>query len=335
MTPFSDSDRLYEWAALSHRGRVRSRNEDAWLCEGKRRRFAVIDGMGGHQGGNVAAAIAREALSEPGDLDLAFVDANARIVAAGEASSALTAMGCVATAVEVDGHTLKIVHVGDTRALLAVEAGCMLLTQDHTVAAQEGSTGIASGTGKALTRDLGGQLWPGPEWIDRLEVELAEGDLLLLCSDGLTDEVDSATLFERLGEARESSPELAGLAQDLIRMALERGGRDNVTVVLLRRRIEGSGSTRGGCGLLICLCCVATLAGGWCVFTADGPSGSGEGGASSMARASICPRCLQPRRMAVNPTGRAGEYAHTGGEQSVGVGRVNGEVSSDERGRAP
>ncbi len=227
-------------AARSDRG-PRERNEDTYVCRPDLGLFAAIDGMGGQRAGAEAAALAREALLGERDLLHAFLDANERIHRASEKKHLSKGMGCVASAVRVSGRKARVAHVGDTRVYLAGEAGCEQLTRDHTVAAHaQEQLGIPDretrqlGGQNQVTRDLGGQKRTGAEWIDSCEVSLEEGDLLVLCSDGVHGVLESAGFFARLREARRHGTPPDALAEELVEMALAAGTRDNATAVVVR-----------------------------------------------------------------------------------------------------
>jgi serine/threonine protein phosphatase PrpC len=229
-------------AARTHRGTVREHNEDAFVCRPDLGRFAVIDGMGGENAGEKAAALARQAVLDENDPVRALSAANERIHGTAQAEPALKGMGCVASALRVDGGAANIGHVGDTRVYLTSKAGCEQLTRDHTVAAhRQEEEGIDErrardiGGRNQVTRDIGGQPRPGDDWIDRIRVDLEEDDLLLLCSDGLHGVMRNGELFARLREARRDRTAPETLVDALIDLALERGTRDNVTVVAVRR----------------------------------------------------------------------------------------------------
>jgi PPM family protein phosphatase len=226
-------------AARSDRG-LRERNEDAYVCRPDLGLFAAIDGMGGHQAGAEAAALAREALMGERDLLRAFLNANEKIHRSAQKHHT-KGMGCVASAVRVTGDKARVAHVGDTRVYLAGEAGCEQLTRDHTVAAHaQEQLGIPDKGAKEIggqnqvTRDLGGQTRTGEEWIDTCEVTVEEGDLVVLCSDGVHGAVDSASLFARLRDARRQATPPDVLAEELVELALASGTRDNATAVVVR-----------------------------------------------------------------------------------------------------
>ena len=227
-------------AARSDRG-PRERNEDAYLCRPDLGLFAAIDGMGGQQAGAEAAALARDALMGERDLLRAFLNANEKIHRSAQKKDHRKGMGCVASAVRITGDTARVAHVGDTRVYLAGEAGCEQLTRDHTLAAHaQEQLGISDRGAKQIggqnqvTRDLGGQPRTGEEWIDTCEVKVEEGDLLMLCSDGVHGAVDSGSLFARLRDARRQSTPPDVLAEELVELALASGTRDNATAVVVR-----------------------------------------------------------------------------------------------------
>lgn len=245
-------------AARTHRGTVRPENEDAFLCRPDLGLFAVIDGMGGQRAGRQAAELARQALLDTGDPARGLLAANDRILRVAKSRHDLQGMGCVASALRLEGGVGRVAHVGDTRVYLAGAAGCEQLTRDHTVAASEQerlglSQGLAGGLQgrNQVTRDLGGQERQGEEWIDRLEVTLEHGALLLMCSDGLSGALGSDELFDRLRQARRAHTPPEDLADALIALALERGARDNVTALIVRQEgevpmAERHGDMRGG-----------------------------------------------------------------------------------------
>ena len=228
-------------------GLARSGNEDSYLCG--RTVFAVADGLGGHQGGEVASAMAVEPLAA---LDgRAFTDAGqaaeALAAAVGEANRAilqraredraLWGMGTTVTAAAVAAdRLLQLAHVGDSRAYLLRGGGPLRqLTEDHTAVAEAVGRGLLTRAQAAVhpqrgvvTRAVG--LDPGVRVDTPPPLELAEGDQVLLCSDGLTEVVDE----ERIAEVLAGQADGDGACRALIAAANDAGGPDNVTVVLLR-----------------------------------------------------------------------------------------------------
>jgi serine/threonine protein phosphatase PrpC len=230
-----------EAAARSDRGPVRERNEDAFVCRPDLGVFAVIDGMGGQKGGPEAAAIAREVLLWEREPARALWTANERIVARAEQDRRFHGMGCVASTVRISGDRAHVGHVGDTRVYLAGEAACEQLTRDHTVAAtRQEELGLADHQAKGIegrnqvTRDLGGRRRDDPGFVDSMTSVLSPRDVLLMCSDGLHGVVPNADIYPRLRKARRENQPLDALADELVTLALARGTRDNVTVVLVR-----------------------------------------------------------------------------------------------------
>jgi protein phosphatase len=233
-------------AARTHRGTVRSENEDAFLCRPDLGLFAVIDGMGGESAGRTAAELARQALLDAGDPARGLLVANDRIVRTAASHSDLQGMGCVASAMRIEDGVARIAHVGDTRIYLAVPAGCEQLTRDHTVAASEQerlglSHGLADGLEgrNQVTRDLGGGKKEGEDWFDRLEVALEKDAVVLMCSDGIPNALGNEALFDQLREARRSGLAPEHLADGLIELALEKGARDNITALVVRHEADG------------------------------------------------------------------------------------------------
>lgn len=222
-------------SARTHAGRVRSQNEDAAVCRPDHGLFAVIDGMGGQEAGEVAAAIAAAALSEvpnvPGlasetVLVAAFKEARTRILHQADTHTEQREMGAVATAARLDdnGRSLAIAHVGDTRAWLVNRKGVRQLTTDH----------VAEGTGKRpVARDLGRRAMDG-EWVETQRVTVARGDLLVLASDGLHDPVPAEELAAELQRLWREGADADAVTSRLVALALARGGPDNVTVVAAR-----------------------------------------------------------------------------------------------------
>jgi PPM family protein phosphatase len=233
-------------AARTHRGAVREENEDAFLCRPDLGLFAVIDGMGGERAGRTAAEMARQALLDAGDPAHGLVVAHDRIVRTARSRRDLEGMGCVASAMRIEGGVARIAHVGDTRIYLAGAAGCEQLTRDHTVAATEQerlglSHGLADGLEgrNQVTRDLGGQKKEGQDWFDRLEAALEKDALILMCSDGIPGALGNEAVFDQLRQARRAGTAPEDLADELIVRALESGARDNVTALVVRHEADG------------------------------------------------------------------------------------------------
>ena len=168
----------------------------------------------------------------------AFSEVGAMLVDRGRRDPALRGMGTTLTAARSLGRDLLITHVGDSRAYLLRARGLHRLTRDHTYAQLLVDTGqlapddvAGSRHRHVLTNALGGSSEDVLVDTDRLQLE--DGDRLLLCSDGLTDLVDDATITSILLEATRSSE----ACERLVQRALDSGGRDNVTVIVAAYRL--------------------------------------------------------------------------------------------------
>lgn len=224
-------------SARTHTGRVRAHNEDAAVCRPEQGLFAVIDGMGGQEAGEVAAAIAAAAIAEVPNLPklasetvlaAAFKEARARILQQAEADAGKKDMGAVATAArfEDNGRHVALAHAGDTRAWLVNGKAVRRLTTDHVADGEPG-------TKRPVARDLGRRAMEG-EWVETRRVAVARNDLLVLASDGLHDAVPQEQLAAELTRLWREGAEPEAVTSRLVALALARGGPDNVTVVAVR-----------------------------------------------------------------------------------------------------
>lgn len=233
----------FQAAGTTDQGRVRSRNEDAyyvgtWV-------FAVADGLGGHPAGDVASATALEPLGEldrDGDTDevsdaltTAVETAHERVRAAAAGDPANAGMGTTLTAVALTGGTLTLAHVGDSRCYLLRGGELMQLSVDHTpvqLAVDAGQldhdTARDHPERHVLAQAVG--LDDGIQVDTRGGTELQPGDRVLLCSDGLTEMLPDARIAELLG----ADGDVETLVCSLTAAAVEAGGVDNVTTVVLR-----------------------------------------------------------------------------------------------------
>ncbi len=234
-----------EAAVRSHTGLVRDHNEDTFVCLPRKGLFAVIDGMGGENAGEVASSMAArrlEAIEEHEALAQAIHEANTSIVRRSQSRPAEKGMGCVMTAIRLRGGDVELAHVGDTRAYLVSDAGAEQLTRDHTAIAEaQAALGLSEAEASRMpnrhqvTRDVGRELHADMSWIDQSTASVMPGDLMMLCSDGLHDMVPHQELVRILSTARRNGMAVDAMVQHLIDLALERGGHDNVTVLVLRR----------------------------------------------------------------------------------------------------
>lgn len=241
--------------AASHRGRVRPRNEDAWCLDPDGRFCVVADGMGGHPAGADASALAVEAFARSlrgaptangsvasprarGEAMARCVEAaHSGIRAAVEAEPDREGMGTTLTALWFGGEgDLILAHVGDSRAYRLRDRRLEPLTRDHTWVAEAVETGrIAPGAAArhpmahVLTQAVGVDMPPLPD-VERWDVR--RGDVFLLCSDGLTGPVSDDRIRTILVRAA-ARGDLASAPEHLVDAALEGGGPDNVTAVVV------------------------------------------------------------------------------------------------------
>jgi PPM family protein phosphatase len=226
-------------------GRLRSGNEDSYFCG--QTVFAVADGLGGHQGGEVASAAAVEPLAhldgrsfkDAGEaaeaLATAIREANEAILDRAAGDPALYGMGTTVTAAVAGGGYLQLAHVGDSRAYLLRGGTLEQLTTDHTVVGELVRRGRLTPQQAAvhpersiLTRAVGLDPRVPVDLPDPLELQ--PGDQVLLCSDGLTEAVADGRIAELLSAAQDGQV----ACQSLIDAANDAGGPDNITVVLVR-----------------------------------------------------------------------------------------------------
>jgi len=256
-----------DFAHLSDCGRVRGNNEDylgyvvpatpaqvraqGWL-------FALADGVGGQERGEVASRTAVESLlagfgaSAGGDFHTTLLprlvqEANVRVYEAGRAASVggvPMATTVVACALRFDRAVLA--HVGDSRCYLIRRGHAKLLTHDHTVASEHVRLGLLSAQDAAeaptrhlLTRSLGTELFVGVETSDN---QVLAGDVLLLCSDGLHGAVRASEMAHLVSQGGD----LNAAGQKLVALANQRDGSDNISVLLIRvLSVERVGMYRG------------------------------------------------------------------------------------------
>jgi protein phosphatase len=235
-----------EAAARSDGGRVRTRNEDAYLLRPEKRLFAVADGMGGHQAGHLASRLAVDTLDAEVEtrhadvrsladrLVLAARAANRVILERANAERGTEGMGTTLTALALAADRAAIAHIGDSRAYRLRNGMLAQLTHDHTwvqgqVAAGRLSPDDVRGHPYAnvLSRVLGME---DIEDADRLLIDVIPGDVFLLCSDGLTTMLEDDVIADILA----SDVPVAERASALIDAANARGGVDNITAVVVR-----------------------------------------------------------------------------------------------------
>ncbi len=228
----------YLWATATHQGMVRENNEDTVFptSSGDSSDHALLivaDGMGGHVAGEVASRLAVNAAAsselEPSDRVAAGNRAIREEVAR---DPGLEGMGTTMTLLSIEGEVATVGHVGDSRAYLLREGDFAQITQDHTVAAEYVAQGQLSPKEAAahpqrhmLTRTLGLTRFIN---VDEYKIDMVPGDRILICSDGLTEMVDDATIGMALAEGTPDE-----VVWKLVELANEAGGVDNITVVVV------------------------------------------------------------------------------------------------------
>src|SRR5262245_10932895 len=235
-----------EAAWRSDPGRVRTNNEDVPLVDPYRGVYAVIDGVGGHAAGEVAAEIARSVivqrlarpLGTPAErVREAITIANNTIFQHASENPALRGMTCVVTLALVADHRLTVGHVGDTRLYLLNGRGIRKVTHDHSpVGEREDAHELSELQAmrhprrNEVFRDVGSEYRDKDDagFVEVIEEPFDSDSAILLCSDGLTDMVPSATI-EQLVRERAGRPE--EVAEALVEAANDAGGADNITVV--------------------------------------------------------------------------------------------------------
>lgn len=247
-------------AAATHVGKVREHNEDAHFFDEDVGVFVVCDGMGGHAAGEVASGIAIQTIRARWSSDdvakaidhwiehgtpeakkamLAAIRNGAHaahdaILAEAAEDENKSGMGTTLVGAMVVGNELVFAHAGDSRAYIVRDNIAMQLTEDHTLLSRLLAAGIdvdVSGEGSRFRSMLTNALGIGTECkISTFVVPLADGDRFLLCSDGISEYVPEP----EVGTVLTQSPSPARAAQKLIDLALERGGGDNATAVVIR-----------------------------------------------------------------------------------------------------
>jgi serine/threonine protein phosphatase PrpC len=232
----------------SHTGRQRDQNEDRVIVDAARGLFGVIDGVGGHPGGEHASELAAEQLTarlrrETGSpaerLREAITLANNAILEAAGREASLQGMTCVLTAVLVAGTRLTVGHVGDTRLYKIRHGEIRKLTRDHSPVGEREDAGELTETEamrhprrNEVYRDVGA-IAHAPddgEFVDIVEDTFEPDAAVVICSDGLSDQVGSPTIRASV-EAHAGEP--ARSVDALIAAANEAGGKDNVSVVVV------------------------------------------------------------------------------------------------------
>ncbi|MCC5911974.1 MAG: Stp1/IreP family PP2C-type Ser/Thr phosphatase [Clostridiaceae bacterium] len=245
-------------AAITDVGRVRELNEDNYfIYEEEIKLYIVADGMGGHKSGEVASFIAidvikshiikylddeREEIAVKGILFEAFNRANEAILNKSIEDSTCEGMGTTVTLVLIIEDKMYIAHVGDSRAYLIRENEITQITEDHSLVAELVKNGsitereaMRHPQKNIITRALGNS---SDVKLDLCTIQLCKEDILILCTDGLSNFVDNYEFKKVLSETED----IMEACNILVTLANERGGHDNITVLIAKQQsssIEG------------------------------------------------------------------------------------------------
>ncbi len=232
---------MIEFGHLSHVGLRREHNEDTYYADSELGLWLVADGMGGHEFGEVASALARDAVvrevkaGKP--LGEAIRSADEEIIRQSRRRAESLPMGTTMVALRVNTNKFELAWVGDSRAYLW-NGQLRQLSSDHSYVQELIDQGAITAEQarthphrNVVTQALG-VTDPDNLKVETIAGELRPGFQILLCSDGLTEEVDDATIASLLGHPDLSAQECV---DHLVSAALDGGGSDNVTVVVLRR----------------------------------------------------------------------------------------------------
>ncbi|HLM52542.1 MAG TPA: protein phosphatase 2C domain-containing protein [Pseudoxanthomonas sp.] len=232
---------MIEFGHLTHVGLRRDLNEDTYYGDSELGLWLVADGMGGHACGEIASALARETIvreiRDGTPLAQAIRVADEEIIRTSRRRNDSLPMGTTVVAARVRGNRFEVAWVGDSRAYLWREGQLAQLSQDHSyvqeLIAQGGLTAEQARSHphrKVITQALG-VTDPNHLNVETMTGELRPGMQLLLCSDGLTEEVDDRGIASTLSHDDCSAQECV---DTLIAAALDGGGSDNVTAILVR-----------------------------------------------------------------------------------------------------
>ncbi|MGV8943284.1 PP2C family protein-serine/threonine phosphatase [Thermomonas sp.] len=232
---------MIEFGHLSHVGLRRELNEDTYYGDSELGLWLVADGMGGHEFGEVASALARESIVREiragTPLQEAIRSADEEIIRCSKRRGDSLPMGTTVVVARVDGNRFEVAWVGDSRIYLWRDGQLTQISQDHSYVQELIATGAItpdqarSHPHRNVVTQALGVTDPKQLNVESLTGELRPGMQLLLCSDGLTEEVDDRSIARVLSHQECSAQECV---DGLVAAALDGGGSDNVTVVLVR-----------------------------------------------------------------------------------------------------
>lgn len=226
---------MARFAAKTHQGRRPGDNEDAIGWDTERQLWFVADGMGGHAAGQVASQVVKSCIltSDPhARMTDALVEAHLAILQAASADEQLSGMGSTAVVAAIDRRSVEVTWVGDSRAYLWRRGELLQLSRDHSFVELLREQNLLSPEeirshpqANLVTRTLG----HGEPLPSKMRKSLRSGDWILLCSDGLNDELDDQEMADILS----SSSSVDEAVDRLLGAALAKGGRDNTSVAIV------------------------------------------------------------------------------------------------------
>lgn len=234
-----------DYSAASHPGLTRDNNEDCFLSKPEQGLWLIADGMGGHEAGEVASAIVRDTIDQGLQdnpqlpLPQAIQQAHSAILSAAQQGIGAPGMGSTVIALKSQGNRYQIAWVGDSRAYLwtsSREGGRLeQLSIDHSYVQMLVESGVIQADEaefhpekNIITQCLGMQELTQVR-VDHIDSQWQANQWILLCSDGLTDEVNDKTIARILAE----SPNCLAAVDQLMHAALTHGGRDNITLQII------------------------------------------------------------------------------------------------------
>ena len=244
---------MYSFHSENHKGKLRTNNEDYFLnseIEGGHI-FVICDGMGGHNGGEIASKIAANALVDffksskidniPFQFNMALAETHRVILSEANKSTSLKGMGTTLVAIIIYNQKCYLAHIGDSRAYAIFDDQMISLTKDHSLVQHLIDAGELTEKEaqshprrNVITKALGTSFDSKDDYFDG-EISLPENSYLLLCTDGLNGMINDQEILEAFTL---KDPER--IAESLIQKALEAGGNDNITVSVLK--VESSNS---------------------------------------------------------------------------------------------
>lgn len=253
---------LLDIASMTDTGQIRSHNEDSIVVSAECGLAILADGMGGYNAGEVASSMATSTVQQvvqdqlkhltayPADdhvwpveglLNQAILAANSGILDAASAEPEYSGMGTTIVMALFHHDIVTIAHVGDSRAYRLRDQQLTQLTRDHSLLQEQVDAGLISPEQarfaqhkNLITRAVGVDLLVQP---DTNEFALEPGDLYVLCSDGLSDMIDNLTITETLNLCGD---DVTKAVENLVAQANQQGGRDNISVILIRVFVDDS-----------------------------------------------------------------------------------------------